>query len=185
MMNGIGSNHIGNNPIVCRMRSNVTKDESGLSYRESQILSLIRDIVGGPVELNLGQRSDCGLTIAALGFAGASGCGSRPSFLITPNILREMAECEDKFHEHMSWIQRAVQQQTELENFLRNNKNKVQNNQDQQEVERRSLQIRLNMMSVLDFWNENRDENRSWIQPIQGQSMQQMASRYEQMLSVQ
>ena len=102
MLNGIGSSF--RQTFVCQLRTNVTDDETGLSYREQEILAHIRNKVGGPVEINMGQQSG-GFTVALLGFggfAGTSACGTRQSFLITKCILAEMAECPRKFAERMS-----------------------------------------------------------------------------------
>ena len=57
MFNGINTSPFGGRPFVCHTRTNVTSDESGLSEREREILAQIRNKVGGPVELNMGQQS--------------------------------------------------------------------------------------------------------------------------------
>jgi hypothetical protein len=119
MVNGV--NHAGNNifgrPFA--IGHNVAKTIPGLSYRETEILGEIREKVstslGIPVKFNLGRQSDCGLTIALVGMTGASACGNRPPFLLTRNILTEMAEDEGKYQKRMSWIQQEMRQQAELE----------------------------------------------------------------------
>jgi len=158
----------------------LTSNTPVLSYREQEILNQIQNMVGGSVKLNVGQQSDCGLNIALIGFGGASVCGSRSPFMITPHMLREMSEDSDKYQMWMSWIQQSMQRQTTVEGWLQDNQRRAE----QMDIEQRVHRVRVGMMSVLDFWNDNRNEGRSWTQPIQGQTIQRMAaSRYEQMLS--
>ena len=164
--------------------NNAAKTASGLSCRETEILNQIRGKVsaglGVPVKFNEGEQSDCGqFTIALVGMNGASACGTRHPFLITRNMLTQMAECEDKYRHFMSMVQEHIQQVITLENSLRANQEQAE----QEDAERRSHQIRNSMLSVLDFWNENRGEGHSWMQATQGQALQQVANRYEQMLS--
>ena len=181
MMDGIDFGHVGNTSPWLSGR-NLTASTQGLSNREKEILNEIQNMVGGPVQLNLGTKCETsGFTIAFKGFGGASASGVRDPFMITKNMLREMAEDENKYNEWLSWIREQMQQQTELESWLSNNKRRAE----QEDAERRSHQIRVSMMSVLDFWNENNGEGRSWTQPVQGQALQNMLGRYEQMLSSQ
>jgi len=179
MMNGVGLNNVRNTPAMQSGR-NLTSSTQGLSYRETEILNQIQSTVGGPVKINLGSTCEIsGFTIAFKGFGGASASGVRDPFMVTKNMLREMAENENKYNEWMSWVREQMQQQTELESWLSNNKRMAE----QEDAERRSHQIRVNMMSVLDFWNDNRTDGHSWSQPVQGQAFQNMVGRYEQMLS--
>ena len=184
MLNGINTNTFGGRPFVCQTRTNVTSDESGLSEREREILAQIRNKVGGPVELNLGQQSG-GFTVALLGFGGASWCGTRQPFLITKCILAEMADSPQKFTEHMSWIGQQIQQQFEMETSFRDAMDRVKAEENERQAERKSHQIRLNMLSVLDFWNDNVNAGNSWTQPTQGQAIERITGLYEQNLSVQ
>jgi len=179
------------NPISGRLPAwgntgNTSKTASDLNYRETEILNQIRDKVsaglGVPVKINAGSQSDCGqFNVALIGVGGASACGTRQPFLITRNMLTQMAEDENKYSQLMSMIQEQIQQVITLENSLRSNQHQAE----QENTERKSHQIRNNMLSVLDFWNENRSEGRSWTQSTQGQALQQIANRYEQMLSAQ
>ena len=155
MMNGINTRGTGNTHLSHQMQRNTTKDETGLTYREREMLGKIRNMIGSPVKLNLGVQNESGFTLAETGFWPTPENSTRPPFLITQNILAEMAECEQKFNEHMIWIQRAIQQQAYLENSFGNVRSKVGTDPSQVEAERRSHQIRLSMMAALDFWNVN------------------------------
>ena len=91
-----------------------------------------------------------------------------------------MAGDENKYNEWMSWVRERLNQQSGLENWLSSNKRMAE----QEDAERRSHHIRANINPVLDFWNENKSESRSWTQLTQSQAIKNMISRYEQMLSV-
>jgi len=166
-------------------RRNTAETVSGLNYRETEILNQIRDKVstglGVPVKFNLddGKQTERGLTLTLIGTGGASACGTRQPFMITRNMLSQMAECENKYRQLMSMVQEQIQQTISHENDLRSNLHQAE----QEDAERRSHQIRNSMLAVLDFWNENRSEGRSWTQPLQGQALQNVSGRYEQMLS--
>ena len=178
-------NAIGNSPFPFPARRNIAETVSGLNYRETEILNQIRDKVstglGVPVKFNLddGKQTERGLTLTLIGTGGASACGTRQPFMITRNMLSQMAECENKYRQLMSVVQEQIQQTISLENALRANQQQAK----QEDVERRSQQIRNSMLYAFDFWNENRGEGRSWTQSIQGQALQNMVGRYEQMLS--
>jgi len=182
MFNSVNS--IGNAPLPFPAWRNATKNANGLNYRETEIFNQIRDKVssslGVPVKINEGSTSDCGqFTIALIGAGGASASGTRQPFMITRNMLAQMAEDENKYNHFMSMIQNQMQQTISLENSLRANLHQA----DQEDADRRSQQIRNSMLCTFDFWNENRNESRSWLQAAQGNNRQVLAGRYESMLA--
>ena len=142
MTNGIGANHAGGNPFVGGWRANVKADESKLSCKERRVLTQIRDKVGGPVKINLGQQSDCGqFTLKGIGFGGVSACGARPPFLVTAPMLKEMAGCEKAFRKFMVMIEGQLQKQAEMEASFGNVRQAAQEN-----------------MTALDFWKSHPTE---------------------------
>ena len=137
---------------------NLTTSTQGLSYREVEALNKIKDAVGSSVKLNLGTTCEkTGLTITFKGFLGASACGTRGPFMVTHQILSEMAEDQDKFNKWMQWVQDSLHQQSGLENWLKNNKRIAQ----QEDAQNGVLQTRANNMCALDFWNVHRRVGRS------------------------
>jgi len=176
MMNSVGLNSMRNTLFGQQTHRKQSAASPSLTSRETEILSQIQKMVGGSVKVNEGSQSACGLNIALIGFNGASVCGTRSPFMVTPNMLREMAEDDDKFQHWMSWIQQGMQRQTSFEGWLQDNKRQAE----EMDADRRSQQIRTSMMSALDFWNENSGERQSWVQLGQGQAIQQKIARFEQ-----
>ena len=164
-----------------RIGANLSEDVSGLTDRETEIFNQIRDKIGGPVKFNLGDlTSDCGRTISVLGFTGFSALGERSPFMITHDMLREMATDENVYRERMAWVQEMLTQQNHMEKALAENKMRAA----QEDIERRSNAVKANIMSVVDsFWLDNQNEGSTATQSIQNQVSQQVAERYEQMLS--
>jgi len=185
---------INTNPTTRHLpaRHNITKDFSGLSPRETEILNQIKTKVsatlGATVKMDEGVQSDCGqFTLAFVGAVGASACGTRSPVLVNRNMLAQMAESEEMFHHFMSVIEQNMQQTIETENWLRNNLRKAE----QEDAQRREQQIRNSLMLRTDFWNVDRSEGQSQVQAAQRQAAQrqaaqapeQVANRYEQMLA--
>jgi len=164
---------------------NLVETASELTAKEKDVLNKIKDKVsstlGIPVMLDLGKKSDCGqFTIASQGFVAWLGQGAENSpFVVNRAMLSEMAEDEEKFQEWMKWIQERMGDRV-TSNFTVRNSGRTE-----QENAERSQQMSVNMMAMLDFWNNSRGEGWLRTQPIQGQAYQKMIERYEQMLSFQ
>ena len=108
-MNGIDVNHVGNTSPWLSGR-NLTSSTQGLSKREKEIMKEIENMVGGPVKLNLGTKCETsGFTIAFKGFGGASASGVRDPFMITPDMLKEMAGDEGKYNRLLPKLVRALE----------------------------------------------------------------------------
>jgi len=159
---------------------NPTANKQGLSEREMQIMREIQQKVGRQVKFNPGNTcEETGRTLAIWGFWGASANEDEPRpLLVSPHMLRDMAECESKFNEWMIKIGDSVQRQVEMENQFRANAVK----EEEEDTERKAFRIKVNMMAVLDFWNDNR-EDASWTQPAQGQMLKNVAGQYASLLS--
>jgi len=159
---------------------NAHKTVSGLTNRETEVLNQIRDKVsaalGVPVMINKGEQSDCGqFNMAFTGVVGVSATGPRQPFLITPNMLTQMAEDENKFHHFMAKIQEQIETAIMRENQFRNNHAQAE----QDDSERRGQQIRNSIMLMTDFWNVDPQAS----QKQSSQTPEQVAGRYEQMLT--
>ncbi|MCL1883440.1 MAG: hypothetical protein FWF81_06800 [Defluviitaleaceae bacterium] len=167
----------GINPSQLPILSNITSNTQGLSNREKEILCQIREKIsselGVPVKINMGQQLSNGMTISLTGFAGASADGTRSPLVLTKNILAEMASDERKYDEWMAWIRTQMQELISLENSLQENVRQAE----AMDADLRSQQIRTNMMSALDFWNEN--SSGFWTQLGQGQAVQHNIVRAE------
>jgi hypothetical protein len=168
-------NNIGANSSLSRMpfMRNVTKTMPNLSDRESEILGELREKIssqfGVPVKISHGTRGESGLNVAFTGFMGGffNGENRAEMFLITPSMLAEMAESEYRHSHWMDWIQEtAMRQQEHGMVFPSDNRQR-----EEADAERRSQQIKANMMTALDFWNENNEGH--WTQLGQGQAIQQ------------
>lgn len=111
MINGISSSMFGRPP----MTQNITKDFSGLTYRETEILGKIKEKVSSefdvPVKLNHGSTGPSGLTVAFTGFSQSikNGVPHTTQFLIMPQMLAEAAECEERFISLMEWVDKSIQ----------------------------------------------------------------------------
>ena len=164
-----------------RVGGNLTATAPNLTERESEIFDRIRDMVGGPVKFNLGcYTGECGRTITTIGFV--IGATERTPFMITHDMLREMAADENVYRERMAWVQEMLQLQNDSERSFAENKMRTA----QEDAERRGNAIRSKVQSVVDsFWNVDRNENGSVAQANQNQIREQVANRYEQNLSIQ
>jgi hypothetical protein len=170
MVNNIGANSsLSSMPFM----RNVTKIMPNLSERESKILDELREKIssqfGVPVKINPGTQGNSGLTVAFTGFVGGffNGENRAEMFLITPAMLAEMAENEYRHAHWMDWIQETAMRQQEHGMVFPSGNWQIE----EADAERKSQQIKANMMTALDFWNENTDE--SWVQLGQGQAVQQ------------
>jgi len=183
-MNGIGANMVRvgyaqNNSFRQRSPMYVATSVSDLNFRETEIVNRIQNklsSLGSSLKFDVGHNS-----VSLTMFIGDK-TDNPPPFVLSRQVLAEMAEDKNVYREWMSKIQEMVSQQSGNQ-FSASGQGEVENYLAERNVERRSQQIRANMMSVLDFWNENRNEGRSWLQATQGKAVQQIANRYEQMLS--
>ena len=164
-----------------RIGANLSATMPGITEREEEILNQIRDKVGGSVKFNLGDyTNDAGQTLTVLGFTGFGASGERSPFMITHDMLREMATDENVYRERMAWVQEMLTQQNFMERSLAENRMRAA----QEDAERRGNAVRANIMSVADsFWLDNQNDGSSTTQAIQNQTTGQVAGRYEQMLS--
>ena len=166
-----------------------SKADLGLSNREKEIFNQISDKVsaqlGVPVIINKGTQSDCGqFNLALTGVVGVTANGPRAPFLITTNMLTQMAECEEKYNFLMAKIQEQIQTAIMRENQARANFAKAEQMDAEEDAQRREQQIRNSLMQMTDFWNVDRRELQSQMRTAQGQAIQQrIANQYEQMLS--
>ena len=166
-----------------------SKADLGLSNREKEIFNQISDKVsaqlGVPVIINKGMQSDCGqFNLALTGVVGVTANGPRDPFLVTPNMLTQMAECEEKYNFLMAKIQEQIQTAIMRENQARANFAKAEQMDAKEDAQRREQQIRNSLMQMTDFWNVDRRELQSQMRTAQGQAIQQrIANQYEQMLS--
>jgi len=130
-----------------RIGSNLSSDASGLTGRETEIFNRIQDKVGGPVKFNMGDYTcEQGRTLTVLGFTGFSASGERSPFMITHDMLREMAADENVYRERMAWVQEMLTQQNFMEKSLAENKM----NAAREDAERRGNAVRAKVMSVVD-----------------------------------
>jgi len=182
MMNAVGLNNVANTSFERRTQGHSRVETSNLSYREveifNQIQSRVSSALGVPVKVFDGepQVTSRGIRLFLTGFTSSD--ISSP-FVICQRMLARLSENEDEYREFMSNLSRMISAQIQNQS----NQQEAENATAQKATERTSHQIRVSMMSVLDFWNENQNEGRSWTQAIQGQAIQQMVGRYEQMLS--
>ena len=137
-----------------RIGANLSSDVSGLTDKETEIFNKIQDKVGGLVKFNMGDYvCESGRKLTVLGFTGFSASGERSPFMITHDMLREMAADENVYHKQMAWVQEMLAQQNNTEKSLAENKMKAA----QEDAERRSNAVRANIVSVVDsFWRENK-----------------------------
>ena len=185
-MNGINMVRVGyaqNNSFRQRPQMYAATNVPDLSFRESEIANRIREKLsplGSSLLFDVGHNS-----VSVTMFIGDR-TGSTPPFVLCRQVLAEMAEDENKYCEWMSKIQDMITQQRDSQ-FIQTGQGEIDNYLSQRAAERVSHKVRVHMMSVLDFWNDsdNRKDGRSWTQPIQGQAIQNMIGRYEQMLSSQ
>jgi hypothetical protein len=71
-------------------------------------------ILNIPVKIDTGQKSDCGLTLSFTGIASRG--NGNVAFLISKDILNDMAEDETAYRKWMAKISERVQQEKELRN---------------------------------------------------------------------
>jgi len=155
---------------------------SDLTDRESEILARIREMVGSPVKFNMGDYTcnDRGLTLFMVGFDGVGASGYRPPFMITRDMLREMADDESVYHDRMEWVREALQHQSERERVF----NEARLIIEQDEAERRAQQMRARIQEVTDsIWADDSRNNLSSLQSRQAQSARQAIAQYEQNLA--
>ena len=152
---------------------------TNLTFREREILNKIRNVVGSDVVVAELDQIGGGFRGGFIGFSGASATGEREPFRITPQMLAEMAENEDKFQEWMSTFQQQAAQQSDLENWLAENKRLAE----EEDAERRAHQARVRMMIKTDFWNNANEEAQSALHSIHEKisGTQKAALGYEQM----
>jgi len=199
MINGINNNLFGQLPITSRHANSMRQNTSSsvgfgriganlvqtvpnLTDKEAEILNRISKLVGSAVKINQGDyTSDCGLTIATIGFDGVGACGTRSPFMITHKMLSRMAEDESVYRERMAWINETLQQQNTLESSLAENRRLAE----EDDAERRAQHIRANIRNVADsFWIENQSDNTPLTQNQQSHEIKRAIGQYEQMLSV-
>jgi len=138
-----------------------------------------------PVKIDTGRNFDCGYTLSFTGVAG-HGDGNA-SFLISMDILTDMAEDEAVYRKWMAKISERVQQEQELRSFGVNLPPSPEPTTTRHYHEW-FLNSRSNgemcIMKVFDSLNQRNHEIHTRINiPIKTAS--QIANRYEQMLSVQ
>ncbi|MCL2014630.1 MAG: hypothetical protein FWG68_00100 [Defluviitaleaceae bacterium] len=152
---------------------------STFTFREQEILNKIRNVVGSEVVVAELEQIGDGFRGGFIGFSGASATGEREPFRITPQILAEMAENEDKLQEWLSNFQRQATQQTDLEHWLAENKRTAE----EEEAERKAHQLRVRMMIKTDFWNNADERPQSAMQGIHEKvfETQRAALGYEEM----
>jgi len=136
--------------------NNVVKNVEGLSIREEEILAQLRQMLqeglGVPVKFNLGYTSSGGLTVAFVGIIGANADRERLPFLITRNMLSEMAADEAAYRKWMDMAKRQIDEIPKKEDALRANMQKHEQNMS----ERRQMLSRARMQLMFDFWNVNK-----------------------------
>ena len=188
-MNGANMVRVGyaqNNSFRQRPPMYVATSVSDLTGREEEIVNKIRNMLsplGVPLKFDLGRQSECspGLSLSVTAFIGDTS-GNPAPFVLSRQMLAAMAEDREKYNEIMQRIEKQIEQRTSNQLWQSNQQDDTEKTLTQKAAERRSHQIKVNMISVLDFWNENREEGRSWTQPTQGQALQQMVSKFEQFL---
>ncbi|MCL2224002.1 MAG: hypothetical protein FWB96_03430 [Defluviitaleaceae bacterium] len=164
MINNIGIGGSSYRPEWNRM------DSSALNCREQEIFSQIKNRVasalGVPVKLYDGgpQETARGTRLFLNGFASSSG---NSPFIISQEMLNALAQNEYDYREFMQGLEQSITNQ--IKN--REAKRSTESYTAEREAERRSRQIKDELMSVLDFWNEN--SNDSWTHLGQGQAVQQ------------
>jgi hypothetical protein len=144
-------------------------DTSALNYREQEILNQIKSRVstlGVPVKVYDGepQETERGTRLFASGFASTD---INSPFVICQRMIKGLANNEDDLRDFLSRLDQSIINQIENHKAFQEAKNYIA----QRDADRRNEQMRANMMSALDFWNEN--SNGSWTQLGQGQAIQQ------------
>jgi len=179
MLNGISGTNATNPFLTYAQRLRNTMQPSDLSFREREVLRQIKNVVGENVIVAGLEQIGGGFRGGFIGFSGASATGERQPFRVTPEILAEMAESEEKFQEWMSTFRENKLNQTQFEGWLKENLR----NAEEEDAERKAHQARVRMMIKTDFWNTANENAVSTTQSLQEKISEthRAALGYEQM----
>jgi len=136
----------------------LAKSVSDLSDREEEIVAQIKSklsSLGAHIVFDLGRESDCSeFSLSLTGFRGV-GYGFDGTFYLSRHMLSEMAADMNKFIAAMSRIEKMVAAQETLQRGFESWSRENEKTDAQRAAERRSHQMKLDMMNAFDFWNEN------------------------------
>jgi len=140
-----------NNSFRQRPPMYAARSVDDLNFRETEIVRRIQDklsSLGSSLKFDVGHNS-----VSVTMFIGGKTDAPAP-FVLSRQLLAEMAEDEDKYREWMSKIQDMVSQRR-ANQFGVSGQSEIENHLAQKAAELRSHQIRVGMMYALDFWNED------------------------------
>lgn len=169
-MNAIsGTNNLYNpryNPYVEKTKVN---DLSSLTFAQTSVLNEVKSIVAGlgdsavKVQVLKPQLQENGMTISVMGFMsiGDNGTGD---FAIGIDMLEKMTMDEKYKQETLAKIKEHVES--------------AKRNQSKQSILSQSMPVQV-PVTYMDFWNDDKDNNKSFLKNYYSQTAQSFIEKYE------